>query len=49
MNISIKDIIGLLEKRDKKITELEKKLSEMNENIPFNVEEKLKEYQKILS
>lgn len=33
MNMSVKDIIRLVEKKDKRITELEKKLKEMSDNI----------------
>lgn len=33
MNMSMKDIIRLIEKKDKRIEELEKKVSEVNENI----------------
>lgn len=33
MNMSMNDIIKLIEKKDKRIAELEKKLSEVNENI----------------
>lgn len=33
MNMSMNDIIKLVEKKDKRIAELEKKLSEVNENI----------------
>ena len=33
MNMSVKDIITLVEKKDKRIIELEKKLLEMNEEV----------------
>ena len=33
MNMSVKDIIRLVEKKDKRITELEEKLKEMSDNI----------------
>lgn len=33
MNMSVKDIIRLVEKKDKRIAGLEKKLAEMGENI----------------
>lgn len=33
MNMSVKDIIKLVEKKDKKIAELEEKLKEMDDNI----------------
>lgn len=33
MNMSVKDIIRLVEKKDKRIIELEKKLKEMSDNI----------------
>lgn len=33
MNMSVKDIIKLVEKKDKRIAELEKIISEMNDNI----------------
>lgn len=33
MNMSVKDIIRLVEKKDKRITELEAKLKEVSENI----------------
>lgn len=44
MNMSVKDIIKLVEMKDKRISDLEKKLSEMSENIKIigNQNRKLK-------